>query len=61
MATMYGSAEDRDEILPRHAELLEWINGDRPIKVSEQANGRPSCAWAAGPSSGSSRHSVCSR
>ena len=37
--TIYGSAEDRDEILPRHAELVEWINGDRPLKLSEQANG----------------------
>ncbi len=38
-STIYGSAEDRDEVLPRHAELLEWVNGDRPIKLSEQANG----------------------
>jgi ribonucleoside-diphosphate reductase alpha chain len=38
-STIYGSAEDRTEVLPRHAELVEWINGDRPIKVSEQANG----------------------
>jgi len=38
-STIYGSTEDRDEVLPRHAELLEWINGDRPIKISEQANG----------------------
>ncbi len=38
-STIYGSAEDRNEILPRHAELLEWINGDRPIKISEQSNG----------------------
>jgi len=37
--TIYGSAEDRDEVLPRHAELVEWINGDRPLKLSEQANG----------------------
>ncbi len=37
--TIYGSAEDRAEILPGHAELLEWINGDRPLKVSEQENG----------------------
>jgi ribonucleoside-diphosphate reductase alpha chain len=39
VATVYGSAEDRDEILPAHAELVEWINGDRPVKISEQANG----------------------
>ncbi len=39
MATMYGSPEDRAEILPRHEELVRRINGDRPLKVSEQANG----------------------
>ena len=39
MASIYGSQEDRDEILPRHAELLDWINCERPIKPSEQANG----------------------
>jgi ribonucleoside-diphosphate reductase alpha chain len=38
-STIYGSAEDRAEVLPRHSELVEWINGDRPLKVSEQANG----------------------
>ncbi len=37
--TIYGSAEDRTEVLPRHQELIEWVNGDRPLKVSEQANG----------------------
>jgi ribonucleoside-diphosphate reductase alpha chain len=39
VATIYGSQEDRDEILPAHAELLDWINCERPLKVSEQANG----------------------
>lgn len=39
ISTIYGSAEDRTEILPLHQELLEGINGGRPIKVSEQANG----------------------
>ena len=39
VATIYGSAEDRDEVLPAHADLVEWINGDRALKVSEQANG----------------------
>jgi ribonucleotide reductase alpha subunit len=39
VATIYGSAEDREEILPRHAELLDWVNCERPIKLSEQANG----------------------
>jgi ribonucleoside-diphosphate reductase alpha chain len=37
--TIYGSLEDRMEVLPRHAELVEWINADRPLKVSEQENG----------------------
>ncbi len=39
VAAIYGSQEDRDEILPRHAELLDWVNCGRPIKLSEQANG----------------------
>ena len=39
VATIYGSAEDRDEILPGHAELAGWINDGRPVKVSEQTNG----------------------
>jgi ribonucleoside-diphosphate reductase alpha chain len=39
VASIYGSQEDRDEILPRHAELLDWVNCERPIKLSEQANG----------------------
>jgi ribonucleoside-diphosphate reductase alpha chain len=38
-STIYGSEEDRLEVMPRHAELLEWINGDRVLKISEQANG----------------------
>jgi len=38
-ATIYGSVEDRQEILPRHLEFVEWVNGDRPLKVSEQTNG----------------------
>ncbi|HET7488078.1 MAG TPA: LAGLIDADG family homing endonuclease [Acidimicrobiales bacterium] len=36
--TVYGSADDRTEILPAHQDLLHWINGDRPLKVSEQEN-----------------------
>ena len=39
VATIYGSEEDRREILPAHAELLDWINCERPIKLSEQGNG----------------------
>ncbi len=38
-STIYGSAEDREEILPAHQELVQWINGDRPLKISEQTNG----------------------
>jgi ribonucleoside-diphosphate reductase alpha chain len=37
--TVYGSPEDRAEIFPMHEELIRWINGDRPLKASEQANG----------------------
>jgi ribonucleoside-diphosphate reductase alpha chain len=37
--TIYGSAEDRDEVLPIHQRLIEQINGGRSLKVSEQANG----------------------
>jgi len=39
ISTIYGSAEDRTEILPAHQDLVEAINGGRPIKVSEQSNG----------------------
>ena len=39
VAAIYGSQEDRDEILPAHADLLDWVNCERPIKLSEQANG----------------------
>ena len=38
-STIYGSADDRTEILPRHQDLIERINDGRPLKVSEQANG----------------------
>ena len=37
--TIYGSAEERDEVLPRHLELVQWVNGGGPLKVSEQENG----------------------
>jgi ribonucleoside-diphosphate reductase alpha chain len=39
VATGYGSAEDREEILWRHSELMRGINGGVPLKPSEQANG----------------------
>ena len=37
--TIYGSADDRAEILPLHQTLLETVNDGRPIKLSEQENG----------------------
>ncbi len=39
VSTIYGSAYDRVEILPRHSELIARINGGVMPKVSEQANG----------------------
>ena len=39
VSTIYGSAEDREEILPFHSELIGWINGGRLPKLSEQPNG----------------------
>ncbi|ACU53963.1 ribonucleoside-diphosphate reductase, adenosylcobalamin-dependent [Acidimicrobium ferrooxidans DSM 10331] len=35
----YGSPDDQQEILPIHQQLLLEINGNRPLKVSTQANG----------------------
>ena len=61
VTTIYGSVEDRHEILPRHAEFVEWVNGDRPLKVSEQANGTAQLRLAAAPSSASSRRSASAR
>ncbi|MGB9345549.1 MAG: LAGLIDADG family homing endonuclease [Ilumatobacteraceae bacterium] len=37
--TIYGSADDRNEILPSHQMFLEEVNAGRPIKLSEQDNG----------------------
>ncbi len=39
VTTIYGSDEDRNEILPRHLELLTKINGGRAPKPSLQDNG----------------------
>ncbi|MEI6621833.1 MAG: LAGLIDADG family homing endonuclease, partial [Actinomycetes bacterium] len=39
ISTIYGSADDRTEILPLHQTFVESINGDRSIKLSEQSNG----------------------
>jgi ribonucleoside-diphosphate reductase alpha chain len=47
--TAYASAEDRDEVLPRHQRLLEWVNGDHPLKVREQADGRAQLRLARRP------------
>ncbi len=38
-STIYGSAEDQQEIMPRHLEFATELNGGRVPKVSEQANG----------------------
>jgi ribonucleoside-diphosphate reductase alpha chain len=39
VSTIYGSVEDREEVLPRHLPLVAWINGGREPKPSVQANG----------------------
>jgi ribonucleoside-diphosphate reductase alpha chain len=39
LATIYGGAEEQHEILPRHRELLAWLNADRAPTPSRQANG----------------------
>ncbi|MDQ6614692.1 MAG: hypothetical protein M3083_08090 [Actinomycetota bacterium] len=39
LASEYGAAEDRDFVLPRHRELVTWINGGVTPQRSNQANG----------------------
>ncbi|HEX2192550.1 MAG TPA: LAGLIDADG family homing endonuclease, partial [Acidimicrobiales bacterium] len=39
VTTVYGSGDDQEHVLPRHLELLRWMNGDRAPKPSVQANG----------------------
>ncbi|HWC11488.1 MAG TPA: LAGLIDADG family homing endonuclease, partial [Acidimicrobiales bacterium] len=39
VTTVYGNGDDQEHVLPRHLELLTWMNGDRPPKPSLQANG----------------------
>jgi ribonucleoside-diphosphate reductase alpha chain len=39
VSTIYGSEEDREEVLPRHLELLTRINGGMAPKPSVQPNG----------------------
>src|SRR5690606_36523453 len=51
--SIYGSVEDRDEILPQHLPLVTKMNGGREPKLAEQSNGtvqlritrRPFRAW----------------
>jgi ribonucleoside-diphosphate reductase alpha chain len=38
VTTVYGGGDDQNEILPRHLELLSWMNGDRTPFPSTQAN-----------------------
>jgi ribonucleoside-diphosphate reductase alpha chain len=39
VTTVYGNGDDQDEVLPRHQELLAWMNGDRPPTPAVQKNG----------------------
>jgi ribonucleoside-diphosphate reductase alpha chain len=39
ISAIYGSAEDREAILPQHEELFSNLNGGRPPKISVQRNG----------------------
>ena len=39
VSTIYGSAEDREHILPAHLDLVTWMNGDRAPTPSTQRNG----------------------
>ena len=39
ISAIYGSAEDREVVLPRHQRLFAELNGGRSPKVSVQANG----------------------
>jgi ribonucleoside-diphosphate reductase alpha chain len=39
LSAVYGSPEDRAEVLPRHVSLLTWLNGGAPPKPSTQADG----------------------
>ncbi|HEX2274530.1 MAG TPA: LAGLIDADG family homing endonuclease, partial [Acidimicrobiales bacterium] len=39
VTTVYGGGDDQEHILPKHLELLTWMNGDRTPKPSMQANG----------------------
>jgi len=39
VTTVYGGGDDQEVVLPRHLDLLAWMNGDRPPAPSLQANG----------------------
>ncbi len=39
VTSVYGNGDDQAHVLPRHLELLAWVNGDRAPTPSVQANG----------------------
>ena len=39
VTTVYGGDDDQSDAMPRHLELLTWLNGDRSPKPSLQSNG----------------------
>ena len=39
LSAVYGSPEDRQDILPRHEKFVTWLNGGATPKASTQANG----------------------
>ena len=39
VSTIYGNADDQADVLPRHRELVSWMNGDWEPKPSVQTNG----------------------
>jgi ribonucleoside-diphosphate reductase alpha chain len=39
IAAFYGSAEDQAYVLPRHSQLVSWLNGDVAPRISRQDDG----------------------
>ncbi len=39
VTSVYGGGDDQRDVMPRHLELLTWLNGDRAPKPSAQPNG----------------------
>jgi ribonucleoside-diphosphate reductase alpha chain len=39
VSTIYGTAIEQAALLPSHRDLIEWVNGDRSMTPSRQANG----------------------